>query len=1185
MNGWAYAREDNKSAELRRDIISKHNSDIYAICETHLRNDSDINVDGYKWYGHNRTELHGNAIRGSGGVGFLISDSILVKYDAHIIDNSCEGILWLKLTAKGESELYLLLCVCYLPPEGSSRGNWAQAFYEALLAQIYLHYDGSPLVICGDYNGRMGVKQDCEADDTGIPQRVPLDTIVNKFGDHLLDFISDARLAMLNGRFDAAYDNYTFVSSRGRSVVDYMLVPAMQLQYVSDFRVTTVTEAIDEYAITPHSLAKAPDHSILTCTLSLSQYEHFKLRAASDSRSESRGSGGGHVHRRYKVNMLPQDMFLNERCARSLHRIISSLQARHLRQQDIDDTYQDFMDTLHGEMDDTLEYKDLTPGIKRRHKHSKPYWNATLKALWNEARYSEQQYLRCRDRQCRHLKDTFIRKRHVFDKALRREERRYNIQQQEHIFKLKTDNPRAFWQELGKLGPGQKLSGVSQSVILEDGSVTDDPDIVLDKWKHDFSQLYRAMDNTSADNEEFLERMQALSAQWEREYEDIVQGRVPTEQGEDAERVRQASLQLNGSITRQETITAIRDSRNGKAVGIDNVASEILKIPHLHSTLHKLYVACFENNVIPSIWYKAIIHPLLKKGQNPMHPLGHRGISLMSCVAKIFSSILNNRLVSYMESNGIFVDEQNGFRRLRSCLDHLYVLTTIIRNRKEQGLSTYCCFVDFEKAFDSVNYNCLWHKLLAYGVHGSMLEIMRTLYANLQNCVKVNGRITDWFAQSSGVRQGDTLAPTLFAVFINDLALEINAMSAGVTIQPGETVSILMYADDIVLLAESAESLQLMMDKLAEWSRDWMLRINHSKTKVVHFRKASHIPTDFTFRLGEQIITRDEQYRYLGLDMCDTLDLTHGVNVLNRSASRALGALTSKYYKLDGLPHTVFKKMFDCMVAPVQDYASEIWGVKPYACCDTTQHRAMRTYLGVGRCTPLPGLYGDLQWASPHTRHQLAAVTYWLRLTRMPCSRLTRRVFDWDHGLAARGRRSWNRDIKLIFNKCSLGDVFDDKAAGTVPHGSILSCARETLLRTERARRSETAGPMSRMRLFRDIWEDSVEPAHYVKNSHLGRRDRSLLARLRCGTLPLSIETGRYRQIPRDDRLCSSCNTRSIETEEHFLFECSKFADYRAQYIDVHGDCIGTLRDIFQCSKRSKDLALYIHKALLTRNK
>ena len=209
---------------------------------------------------------------------------------------------------------------------------------------------------------------------------------------------------------------------------------------------------------------------------------------------------------------------------------------------------------------------------------------------------------------------------------------------------------------------------------------------------------------------------------------------------------------LNRPITLQETVNTLRCSRNGKAVGVDNVANEILKIPALQSSLHALYSRCFELYAVPRTWYKAIIHPILKTEKSPLLPLNYRGISLMSTVCKVFSAILNNKIVLYAEINGIYVDEQNGFRRLKSCLDHLYVPNTILRNRKQQGLHTYCCFVDFAKAFDSVNHTMLWHKLLTNGVNGSMINTIKSLYSNLQSCARVNGQLTDWFSQSTGVR-------------------------------------------------------------------------------------------------------------------------------------------------------------------------------------------------------------------------------------------------------------------------------------------------------------------------------------------------------------------------------------------------------------------------------------------------
>ena len=104
----------------------------------------------------------------------------------------------------------------------------------------------------------------------------------------------------------------------------------------------------------------------------------------------------------------------------------------------------------------------------------------------------------------------------------------------------------------------------------------------------------------------------------------------------------------------------------------------------------------------------------------------------MSTVAKVYSTIINNRVTAFMEARGLYAEEQNGFRRLRSCLDHLFTLTTIIRNRKAQKQDTYCAFIDFEKAFDSVEYPLLWFKLAACGIQGKMLHAIQAMYRNLR---------------------------------------------------------------------------------------------------------------------------------------------------------------------------------------------------------------------------------------------------------------------------------------------------------------------------------------------------------------------------------------------------------------------------------------------------------------------
>ena len=88
---------------------------------------------------------------------------------------------------------------------------------------------------------------------------------------------------------------------------------------------------------------------------------------------------------------------------------------------------------------------------------------------------------------------------------------------------------------------------------------------------------------------------------------------------------------------------------------------------------------CFTHNIIPTLWTKSIIKPIPKgSSKDPNVPLNYGGINLLSCVSKVLSGILNRRLCSYYDILGLMVDEQNGFRKQRSCEEHVFTLTSIL---------------------------------------------------------------------------------------------------------------------------------------------------------------------------------------------------------------------------------------------------------------------------------------------------------------------------------------------------------------------------------------------------------------------------------------------------------------------------------------------------------------------------
>ena len=128
-----------------------------------------------------------------------------------------------------------------------------------------------------------------------------------------------------------------------------------------------------------------------------------------------------------------------------------------------------------------------------------------------------------------------------------------------------------------------------------------------------------------------------------------------------------------------------------------------------------------------------------------------------------------------------------------------------------------------------------------------MLNALKSLYTSVVSRVRVNGFTTDWFNVKNGLRQGCSLSPILFNMFINEFALSVQALGKGIKLHDDERVSILLYADDIVLLAENENDLQSMLNLLDTWCSSNHLKINPTKSQIIHFRPKSTPKTNFTF--------------------------------------------------------------------------------------------------------------------------------------------------------------------------------------------------------------------------------------------------------------------------------------------------------------------------------------------------
>jgi hypothetical protein len=423
---------------------------------------------------------------------------------------------------------------------------------------------------------------------------------------------------------------------------------------------------------------------------------------------------------------------------------------------------------------------------------------------------------------------------------------------------------------------------------------------------------------------------------------------------------------------------------------------------------------------------------------------------------------------------------------------------------------------------------------------------------------QINGHRSDWFGVLSGLKQGCLISPLLFNLFIDDLTTEIKNLNCGVPVED-ESVSILLYADDIALLATNEDDLQKMLNCLNQWCLQWKLTVNADKSQVVHFRRGPSTPqSEFTFKCGDNALQTVEKYRYLGLVFTEFMDLAVMSKAVALSATRALGLLIAKCKAHGGVPFSVFSQLYDALVQSILDYGASVWGVQSFSHIRTIQLRAGRYYLGVGRYTPNNAVIGEMGWTEPGERVWKCVFQQWYRLNALPMDRLNARVHSWALRLALRGTK--NAYYKTIKFAQGIG-VWDQNAQGLADRRVTLKKLNDSFVNNWKAginhEESIRGVGGNKLRTYK-LLKAEFGTALYVKHSHLTRAQRSALAKFRCGVAPIRLETGRFEGLPVQMRLCQLCGADEVETEAHALICCNAFDDLRSPLfnaaIDVFND-------------------------------
>ena len=366
----------------------------------------------------------------------------------------------------------------------------------------------------------------------------------------------------------------------------------------------------------------------------------------------------------------------------------------------------------------------------------------------------------------------------------------------------------------------------------------------------------------------------------------------------------------------------IKQLKNNKAPGEDNIVAELWKYSsdNMISCLEKILKDIWETSSLPSEWTSALIHPLHKKG-NKKDPNNYRGISLVPVTYKILSKALLNRAEGILDQQ--LGEYQAGFRKGRSCSEQILNLKNIIEMRKIRNLKYVVTFVDFRKAYDSLDRNTLINILRELGLDNKTTEIIEATLTNTTSKIKFMGELSDPFEIKSGVRQGDGLSPLLFNCALEKVVREwrnaIDTKGISLGRNPNKiTIDCLAFADDMALITDSLENAQKQIKELQKQAAKVGLQISFEKTQFM--TNISDAPQNL--KIHTNTISKTNCFKYLGELITNNTKEKIAIESRIQKMERAF-CMTKNTYNKKTLSWNTKLRHYQTVVRPETLYAAE----------------------------------------------------------------------------------------------------------------------------------------------------------------------------------------------------------------------------------------------------------------------
>ena len=633
---------------------------------------------------------------------------------------------------------------------------------------------------------------------------------------------------------------------------------------------------------------------------------------------------------------------------------------------------------------------------------------------------------------------------------------------------------------------------------------------------------------------------------------------------------------LNIAFEISEIYKVIKGLKNNKAAGIDFLRNEFLKnAPYdLVKFISHFFNLILDTGLVPDVWCKGLIMPLYKNKGSHKDPDNYRGITLLSCLGKLFTACLSDRFANFMYNDNKMGVEQAGFRPGFSTMDHIFALHSIIEYYKSKKSRVYVAFIDYTKAFDLIDRSSLWLKLIQTGIKGKIINVIKNMYENAKSCVKQDGKISEFFSCNVGVRQGENLSPVLFAIYLNDFNESIGSSFNGLDSLSSDLLDkldvflklyVLLYADDTIIMAETPEELQKALDKLTSYCEKWSLKINISKSNIIIF-SAGKVKKYPKFYVDQKEIKVVEDYVYLGVNFHYNGSFKNAIKKQIKQARKAMYALLSKT-RILGLPLDIVLELFNVCVVPILLYGAEIWAYENVEDIEIFHRQFLRIILKAHKFTPNPMLYGETGSYDLNTLIDSRIVNFWAKLRNSGGNKISSILCNFiskfsNENVLNTGQNEIEPSSDTQLNSSTLGEKEPEfrwcqKVRAVLKSTGFSNVYLNPSLFGDDTKKSITKKLKDN---FVEKWKESVASNSQCSSYRLFKTDHCIekyllildhssrisLAnfRMRVHNLPITKNRFACDKETRSSTIgteCHLCNSALSGDEDHYLFLCTYF--------------------------------------------